>query len=414
MMKFYSFFHLKNLIFLVLHSVHISNQILKIIYKQISSNSFYILNVGGFGHTITQAETYYEYLDNSGKVICIYTPKRHNPRIDILYPDRYYLIDRSKFFWLIHPKRDRKLYEFSERIIIKFLTYMFNFLYRRPYIYNWDSIIKLVSPENSGIYGQGVLELFYRLYSRSEKLNSKQRNKEINIEGENLILHLNRHFGSKKYCCFYFRKKGIVGEDKADNYSRNTRNFTDFLEIFSYLNGIGFLILLYGDTPDFGLDLARLYGVLTYEDINISKEDWDLLAPYIGEFTIGSPGGGLILPVKFQKKILVLDAFGYHFAVPNALHAYKYILDKDLSLISPLIYIAKNPWKYDFPASFEIRYLPVSLLIDILKEFLDYLSHWPTSNMTFVEIHEHSWLTIAPGALISEKFLEYMRNYNQL
>ena len=114
---------------------------MKIIFKQTNSSSFYILNIGGFGHTITQAETYYEYLDNSGKVICIYTPKRHNPKIDILYPDRYYLINRSKFFWLIDPKRERALYEFSERVIIKFLTYLFNRFRRRTYIYNWDSII---------------------------------------------------------------------------------------------------------------------------------------------------------------------------------------------------------------------------------------------------------------------------------
>jgi hypothetical protein len=411
---FYKAYNPKILIFIILHSVYIFTQIIKIIFKQTNSSSFYILNIGGFGHTITQAETYYEYLDNSGKVICIYTPKRHNPKIDILYPDRYYLINRSKFFWLIDPKHERALYEFSERVIIKFLTYLFNRFRRRTYIYNWDSIIKLVSPVKLRIYGQGILELFFRLFSNSETLDSKPWNKEINIVGENLILQLKRKFDGKKYCCFYFRAKGVAGEDKADNHSRNTRNFTELLDIFAYLKSIGFLILLYGDIPDNGLDEARLHGVLTYEDMSISKDIWDLLAPSIGEFTIGSPGGGLMLPVKFRKKILVIDAFGYHFAVPNALHAYKYIVDENLSLVSPLTYIAKTPWIYDFPESFTIRYLPVPLLIEILKEFLGYINHWPDSNITYFEIHEHSWLTISPGALVSEKFLEYINNYDKI
>ena len=291
---------------------------------------------------------------------------------------------------------------------------MFNCFRRRTYIYNWDSIVKLVSPVQLRVYGQGILELFYRLSSNSESLGFKPWNKETNIERENLILQLARKFNGGKYCCFYFRAKGVAGEDKADNYSRNTRSFTELLDIFAYLKSIGFLILLYGDIPDNGLAEARLHGVLTYEDMNISKDVWDLLTPSIGEFTIGSPGGGLMLPVKFQKKILVIDAFGYYFAVPNALHTYKYITDENMNLMSPLTCIAKTPWRLDFPDSFTIRYLPVPLLLEIIKEFLECINHWPDSNSTYIEIHEHSWLTISPGALVSEKFLEYIKNFTKI
>ena len=291
---------------------------------------------------------------------------------------------------------------------------MFNRFQRRTYVYSWDSIIKLVSPEKTGIYGQGILELFYRLFSDSVTINSNPGDKEVNIERENLTLLIEKKFGSQKYCCFYFRAKGIVGEDKVDNYSRNTRNFIELLEVFAYLKSIGFLTLLYGDVPDNGLDEARLHGVLNHDDINISKDIWDLLAPSIGEFTIGSPGGGLMLPVKFRRKILVIDAFGYFFAVPNALHAYKYITDENMKLISPLTYIGKSPWSFDFPKNSIVRYLPVSLLIEIIKEFLEYINHWPISNGTYVEIHKHSWLSISPGALISENFLEYIKNFNKI
>ena len=74
------------MIFFLLHIAFVVKSVGKHIWTLKESSSVYILNIGGFGHTITQAETYFAYIDPEGKVIALLTPGAHNLNILSLYP----------------------------------------------------------------------------------------------------------------------------------------------------------------------------------------------------------------------------------------------------------------------------------------------------------------------------------------
>jgi hypothetical protein len=125
---------------------------------------------------------------------------------------------------------------------------------------------------------------------------------------------------------------------------------------------------------------------------------------------LGSPGGGLLIPVKFGRKILVLDGFGYWFAVPNAMHSYKLVFTKDGELISPLQLIKNSPWELNFPPDSVIKFIPVEILKNILEEFYSQLNSWAVNNQN-LEINQECWLNISPDAIISRNYLKFVDSY---
>lgn len=393
------------ILFMLLHLVFIFKVLVLFILKNRTKSSIFILNVGGFGHTITQADTYFNYIDPNGIVFALLTPKIHNFKISMIYVNNYHALDRTKYFTLIDSKKERLAFHLSELIALRIVFIIFAFFPNIPKLHDWRSIVALVPQRKLGTHGRGVLDLFYRMQRNDVRGGSKNY---INFEVCNrLTTDLKNKFPGKRFCAFYFRNKGIEGQDHKDNYSRNTRTLNDFIPLFEYLKNLGFMILLYGDSPSSFKHQAKRYGVVFFDDVGWEKDKWDIWAGGISEFTLGSPGGGLLIPVKFGRKILVLDGFGYWFAVPNAMHSYKLVFTKDGELISPLQLIKNSPWQLDFAPDSVIKFIPVEILKNILEEFYSKLNNWPDNNQS-LEINEDCWLNIAPGAIISNNYLKFV------
>lgn len=396
-------------LFILLHTIFVLNSVSKKVWILRESTSIYIFNVGGFGHTISQPDTYFNYIDPDGKVIALLTPGVHNLSVSSLYLGNYYVIDRTKYFSLIELKKERLAIQFSELVALKIISFS-NFSYfKLPKIYDWRSLVSLVPEEKMGTHGKGILELFYNLSIQDENAELAPNLQINNDICNDLINKLRVKFPGKRFCAFYFRKKGVMGLDHVDDYTRNTRSLIDFITIFRFLQDKGFIILLYGDEPQTYRDEARASGVVFSEDVSLEKNLWDLWAGVIGEFTIGSPGGGLLIPVKFRKKILVLDGFGFWFAVPRAMLTYKLVYSADRELISPLGLIKSNPWQLEFPLGSTIEFLPTEVLHKVMLEFYFKLNNWPTTiDSSFA--HNECWITISPDTFISVEYITFINS----
>ena len=398
------------MLFFLLHIAFVVKSVGKHIWTLKESSSVYILNIGGFGHTITQAETYFAYIDPEGKVIALLTPGAHNLNILSLYPGSYFVINRTKFFSMIDKKKERLAIQLSELVAIKILFFIRVFFFRLPKIYDWRSLVALVSNERMGSHGRGILELFYDLY-RDDTKNALIARNHVNSDLYNqLINDLKQRFPKKRFCSFYFRSKGVEGSDHVDDYTRNSRSLMDLIPLFKHLEKEGFIILLYGDEPPTFKNQARSNGVVFYDDVNWGKNLWDLWVGGIGEFTLGSPGGGLLIPVIFGRKILVIDGFGYWFGLPNAMHTYKLVFTANGQLLSPLIFIKSNPWQLNFSPGSYIEFLPIEVLQKVFSEFYTKLSTWPSMNTFNSEIHEDNWISISPNAIVSEEYLRFIHS----
>lgn len=396
------------ILFMLLHSIFVFKLLILFIFKNRTKSSIFILNVGGFGHTITQADTYFNYIDPNGIVLALLTPKIHNLKISMIYKNNYHAIDRTKHFTLIDSKKERLAFHLSELITLRIVWFIFAFFPNSPKLYDWRSIVALVPREKLGIYGKGIVELFFGI--QRNDVEGHFRN-HINFQiYEKLTTDLKNKFPGNRFCAFYFRNKGLEGQDDKHNYTRNTRTLNELIPLFEYLKNLGFMILLYGDNPSSFKQQAKRYGVVFFDDVGWEKDTWDIWVGGISEFTLGSPGGGLLIPVKFGKKILVLDGFGYWFAVPNAMHSYKLVFTKDGELISPMQLIKNSPWQLDFPPDSVIKFIPVEILKNILEEFYSQLNTWADNNKN-LEINEECWLNIAPGAIISKKYLKFVNSY---
>jgi hypothetical protein len=261
-----------------------------------------------------------------------------------------------------------------------------------------------------GSHGRGILELFYNLY-RDDKKNALIARNHVNSDLYNLLVNdLKQRFPKKRFCSFYFRSKGVEGSDHVDDYTRNSRSLMDFIPLFKHLEKEGFIILLYGDEPPAFKSQARSNGVIFYDDVNWEKNLWDLWVGGIGEFTLGSPGGGLLIPVIFGRKILVVDGFGYWFGLPNAMHTYKLVFTANGQLLSPLTFIKLNPWQLNFSPGSSIEFLPIEVLQKVFSEFYTKLSTWPITSTFNSEIHEDNWISISPNAIVSEEYLSFVNS----
>jgi hypothetical protein len=401
----------KALCFALLHFIFITKSLLREIFRGSRFKSFFILNVGGFAHTVMQAEIYFEFLDPNGKVILIYTPNRHNPLITTLYSDQYTVVDRSKYLLWVNVKDDRKLIEASERLAIKIVELLSSALLKSIKIFSWKSIVSLVPKHSSSIHGQGIEKLFFQLCEGTGTELLKERNLKCNSIPVELLKVFSEKQGenTQKYCAFYFRSKGNYKTDHVDDYSRNSRDFSELTEYFACLKSYGYKTLVYGDLISAGTEEARNAGAIFCEDIAISRELWNLWVPIVTEFTIGAPGGGLIVPVKFLKPILVMDGFGYFHALPNALMTYKLVKDSHGNLISPFDYIRESPWLLDFPSGHRVECLGIDIHLEILAEFILALNDWPQNNNIDMEIHKDSALTFSPGAFISKRYSNFIK-----
>ena len=396
------------IVFVSFHIIYLVLVSSKKIWHLKKASSIYFLNIGGFGHTIAQADIYLNYIDENGKVILIYTPGMHNKAVSLLYPNKYFLIDRSKLFFMIDPKSERHAIHFAERIVLRIIHFFLSLLSSFPNIYDWNSLLEIVEINKASSVNQRVLELFYSLFGEKKSLDFMTTNKNSFETLGGLEKRLTQEFKGQRFCAFYYRKKGVEGSDQMDNYLRNSRKISDFIPLFEQLKSFGFSTLLYGDEPDIIEDDVRRSGVIFHSDLDWEKEEWDIWAAKIGEFTIGGPGGGLLLPIKFFKKVLVIDGFGYWYGIPNAVHTYKLVFSANKHLISPFTMLHSDPNNLNFPEGSYIEHLPQSLFPSLLAEFFSYFENWPKDDLISFDLHYECWLNIAPNAIVSKKYIEYV------
>jgi hypothetical protein len=313
----------------------------------------------------------------------------------------------------LNNRKNRYFVYAIENQIINFFVFLNRIKFLKPSIFRYSDYLNLIpideleSSKRSG--GKGHVQ-FNKLFDVNNSGVKKRIDRDFPTKNF-LIDKLNIGEGTK-ICAFYFREKNNPGLKDSDidqaNFIRNSRSVDDFLPTFQFLNSIGVRILWYGEKPrNLHVKLIGL-DILTSDQIGVDEKIWNLWVPVISDFVIaGSNGGGLLPGVKFQKRILILDAFDYSFGLPNSLHAFKLIFCPKVGHISPLHYLVSCPWDRSFLNNCDIKNVPKDLILVIVREFLSYLISWPEADEFKIHIHPDSLLAHAPNALISKKYLEY-------
>jgi hypothetical protein len=402
-------------LFVFFHFFLMTFKVLYKILKNNSATSFYILNVGGFGHTISQAELYYEEIDSKGVVLLLFTPSRHNPLVSEFYPNQYECIKRSSLFFLLKLPEERHIIVLAEKIVIKFIKLIYKTKLTHIVIYDYSDYLALVPAQEAEnrkrIGGVGMVQ-FYSMFEEGRNKNLAIRNNVVFPSASKIKQALKIEEGQKT-CAFYFRRKGEPDNPKFEpsEFIRNSRKIEDLVPIFNRLTSLGIKVLLYGDQPESGIEIAKQAGVIFSDDAGIPVDSWNIWIPVIADFTIaGSNGGGLLPAIKFQKKLLIIDGFDFSFGAPNAVHTFKIVRDLRTGYISPLYYLTYCPWERGFLADYKVESIPNTILVGILDEFLSYLSSWPKDNFIRYKVHNDSLLAHSPNALISTKYIEYLND----
>jgi hypothetical protein len=177
----------------------------------------------------------------------------------------------------------------------------------------------------------------------------------------------------------------------------------------------GFKVFLYGEIPTTTEVDAYFKDrhVFTYHAFSINKEIWDLWVPISTKGVVGAAGGGMVLPVSFGVKCLVLDGFGYWYAIPNSLHTYRLIKRQNGSLRDPRHYMQKDPWYLEIDKGDVIVDVPMLIKLKALEEFFEFLDN----NLEIVgfqreKLHKDNWFFWAQTAQLSPSYLTFLDTLN--
>ena len=368
-----------------------------ILRKSPRNSCVYILHQGGFGNIPMQADLFLRYKCKEGYVALLYTPGRHNPTIRKLYSHRLFAINRSRLFWKF--REERVAVELSA---IRWLKCIFSIALLRRSIWQLSDIKPIAHNLGINVDGESRFwpqKLWYLSAPRSHEFTPDVRYcfpEEYRIIEERV---------PGKSCALYLRKKG--SPKKFSDFSRNGKTLAEYKLLIEELACLDRVILLYGDVTDSEIEsCTQSEVVITYKKMGIKKHVWDVLAPLFSDFTIGSSGGGLQVPISAGKKILLLDAFGYWNWFPNTLHSFKTVVDHDGVTINPINYLIHDN-EMSLLESLIVQLSPPALDIRILHEFLPLLQNWPSIDNFTRKIQHESLVHYAPGALISKEWKKW-------
>lgn len=377
------------------------------------SNKFqkniFLLYEGGFGHTIMQVEVFLYYFDPRAFNIILATPGRHNLQAAILFENNYHVISRgilgkqasrcdAFFLW----RTDRLIF-----LIFRMLARFFSLN-----VHDTESLVRFANEKGYRYLGRH--KSIERLWFESKRSLCEIVPKEdlsvdkrptnylfVNSFGVNFV----EFIADRKPVAFYLRRKGFI--DNPDDFLRSGKSLQNYEVIFDNLIQLGYTVLVYGDISDDGHEWAKskIGGLFTHKTSHFRKDVWDLLCGMHAQFVIGNNGGGLTIPVRFNKNILILDSWQFHTTVPYSLNSFKSLMVNG-SRISPMEYFLLSPDGPKEESGF--RAVPNCPQFDlaVLREFLMCIKSWPQNERIYDKLSPKSAFNYAPGAFISKCYLE--------
>lgn len=371
--------------------------VLKIIYRTPNLSQIYIFHLGGFGNTLMQTDLYLRYICKSGFVVMLYSKNRHNVIIQNLYENKFILVRRPLSWCNLDYERPN----IELRVIKIVKKILFVGISRRNIwqLSDLKPIARIHGINTNEVLAHWRQKLWYM------SVSGKKFERSINNKFFELEINLMRKKISGRVCSIYLRNKGSLSDFKS--HARNGKSLTEYIPLIEELIRLNFTIFLYGDiTTSEITSLSGFQKVFTYKNMKLNKSIWDIFAPFYSEFTIGSSGGGLQIPISLGKKILLLDGFGYWNWFPNTLHSFKLILGKNGTILNPLKYL-HDDLNFDLVRSLVVKNSPSELDLRVLHEFIEYLRNWPTVDSYTRKIQVESLVHFAPGAIISREWMNW-------
>jgi hypothetical protein len=385
-----------------------------VIFRLRKHKVVYAFGIGdkpGFGHLIYQIHVFNTKYSCEYPIIVLAERKNSHPRdIAILHPNKFFFIKRSRAISMLRlnsfdlriSRDDQQLFFSIEKKVIGIVTYCLK--YWNVNIVSFSELVKLTQPtENSLLGDRNVLRSFY--LSKKLRIDDNAalsgRIKDFEVTLSEKLL---RDVSQSEICSLYFRSKG---DPKKEEGMRSTGSLRPWLKSIRFLSDCGYSVLVYGDEMNqTEHEMIVRNGAHTAHTLGFNRDVWNLVTPLVSSFTIGSAGGGLLIPVLFGKRICVIDSFGFWFAVPNALHSYLRLTDSYGSVQPSQKYFERDPFAFDEIKSYLRRMTEDEILTTVI-EFLEiFLTKKVTLTLPQINYHPACWLNFAPGALISPSYIK--------
>lgn len=389
---------LSNLKFILVDSVFLLFSILKIVCKS-SGKNFFVVESRGFGHTVMQPHMARSLLGSDIHLIFLLTEKRHNFRIATIFPGSISIIKRDKFFSLLVSRNLKHNIYISERIVLKALRTVLPITRRK--VHSERDLMSLTTQDFNMRYP--MTGLFYLMLENGSIMKKSSIRKSIDTQ------FFQNEGNFSKTIGFYLRKKGQI-VDLGDS-GRSSSCFANQVPIIEKCLERGFKVFLYGELPS-KTEVDAFFKerpVFTHHSFSINKEIWDLWVPISTTGVVGAAGGGMVLPVSFGVKCLVLDGFGYWYAIPNSLHTFRLIKRQNGSLEDPRHYMQKDPWYLEIDKGDAIVDVPMPIKLKALEEFFEFLeNNLQGVGLQREKLHKDNWFFWAKTAQVAPSYLKFL------
>jgi hypothetical protein len=363
--------------------------------------NFLLVPDGGFGHTIEEPFTFLTLTEGDGLCVVLCSGKKCNREVSRLF------MGRTKFIQ-ISPKAKRLgSASRSVRFVLTRLASALCLLTGKSY---WDlERLNQIAKQN-GFADMGPrahLGLFYKL-AWEQRSGSKVF--EVPMETRNAIMSISD--GPK--AVMFVRGKGNNSQDKTDS-TRDGQMFSSYESFILPLVKSGFKIIPIGETEKLDIESCGpevRAAVATARDIGVSASELALYGPIVTDFFVGNAGGAGILAALGKKRSVILDGFGYWYAIPNSLISLKLVCDEFGEIVPSTENFSRNVFEISLPEKCNLRGFSVEEQRALAHEFLDLVgSDWNLAEGAYMEpeFSSESWHLVSPNSRLSDTYLRLQR-----
>jgi hypothetical protein len=251
------------------------------------------------------------------------------------------------------------------------------------------------------------LGLFYKL---AWEQGSDSTVFEVPIDKRNAIMSISD--GPKTV--MFVRGKGNKSQDKTDS-TRDGEMFSSYESFLLQLANRGFKIIPIGETEKLDIESCGpevRAAVATARDIGVSANELALYGPIVADFFVGNAGGAGILAALGRRRAVILDGFGYWYAIPNSLISLKLECGEFGEILPSTEKFSKNIFDISLPRKCILRGFSVEEQRALAHEFLDLVgSDWNLAEGAYgkPEFSSESWHLFSPNSRLSDTYLRLQR-----
>lgn len=295
---------------------------------------------GGFGHTITGPDVARRLYKKERVVFVALERNPHNRLVALLWPDIDVVflpmrcrVLRGKYDWSAPL-------EMRERVG-QVLTALFrrctsaDVIMGLPELYDRVAAMRYIAPLMAPRYTSYWMPAWAPLLSDPDipRVRLPERLRVAVWAAIARFAGVAESRPDARLCCLYLRAKG-AGNPDMGNLRRSSGLLENYTPTIQYLVGAGYVVLVTGDRSLLR-EWKRVFEgrVVCAEWLSVDPRAFSLFAHTEADIWIGQQGGPCVLPVINHTAMLVVDAFPFGNALPNAWMHYKTVREPDGSLV---------------------------------------------------------------------------------